>query len=68
MKDIKLDVIKTYELDPNKYYIFELPQRSFTKEDAHLFADEISRQNIRSIILVRRGDEEIKIYETSKDK
>lgn len=63
MKDLNINIVNSHELDPNKKYILVLPNESYSIEDAKNIADNMSLYHIKGIILIRRGNEEIKVIE-----
>lgn len=60
---VKLEVAKAYELDPEKSYLVEVPEASYTKEAAYDLAKQLSEMNVRGLVAVRRGGDMIEIKE-----
>ena len=63
MKELKINIVNAHELDPNKKYILELPNETYSKEDAQIIGKAIYKEGIKGIVLLTRGEDRIKIIE-----
>jgi hypothetical protein len=65
MKDIKVEIIKAHGIDPNKIYLFEIPQQAITREGAEYLGKRLGDMGIKSngLFIMREGDDPIKIID-----
>lgn len=57
MKKVSIEIVKAQELDPRGKYIIELPNTSYTMEDAHAIATVLKSMNVDILVAVKRGEE-----------
>lgn len=63
VRKVQVEVVKAHELDPNKKYLIELSDKSWSMQDAQYLAKAVHDIGSTVVVAVNRGDDGLKIVE-----
>lgn len=63
VRKVQVEVVKAHELDPNKKYLIELSDKSWSMEDAQYLAKAVHDIGSTVVVAMNRGSGNLKIVE-----